>query len=373
MADAGAKPAFKGYYTPAAGSKYPVRVVHVGERRDRPRDAVAEAEAEEGRHRFDRYRREVERYYGDSAITVPIGEVSEPAKKLLKVTRESLELAIEKVRAGNRLFDICGTVEQHVTANGFSVVREYVGHGIGTKLHEEPQVPNYVDRRNENPRLKRRHGAGDRADGERRASRTCEVLNGQVDGGDEGWVVFGPLRALRGGDGERAVGFDAAVKMTGGSDRGGVAAERAGTGEAGERSRGSGSCGWARRKRILSGCVRAIGCEVELSPHDPTRGRIVRRLTAWTRNHESSSVGQENVRQVQGHPPRRRGAGDLHQPETQAAARLRGTIWHVLQAWICPAKKRAEIGLTYIYGIGRTRALSLLTGPASTPTRRSPT
>jgi methionyl aminopeptidase len=75
-------------------------------------------------------------------------------KKLLEVTKESLELAIDKVRPGNRLFDICGTVEQHVVENGFSVVREMVGHGIGTKLHEEPQVPNYVDRRNENPRLK---------------------------------------------------------------------------------------------------------------------------------------------------------------------------------------------------------------------------
>ena len=93
-------------------------------------------------------------YYGDSAITVPVGEISEEAQRLIDVTRESLELAIDKVRPGNRLFDICGTVERHVTANGFSVVREFVGHGIGTQMHEEPQVPNYVDRRNENPRLK---------------------------------------------------------------------------------------------------------------------------------------------------------------------------------------------------------------------------
>jgi methionyl aminopeptidase len=85
---------------------------------------------------------------------VPIGEVSEETKKLLLVTQEALEKAIGQMRAGNRLFDICSTVEQHVKANGFSVVREYVGHGIGTQLHEEPQVPNYVDRKNENPRLK---------------------------------------------------------------------------------------------------------------------------------------------------------------------------------------------------------------------------
>ncbi len=70
------------------------------------------------------------------------------------MTKESLELAIDKMRAGNRLFDVCGTVEQHVLSNGFSIVREFVGHGIGTSLHEEPQVPNYVDRKNENPRLK---------------------------------------------------------------------------------------------------------------------------------------------------------------------------------------------------------------------------
>jgi len=93
-------------------------------------------------------------YYGDSAITVGVGEISPEAKKLMDVTRESLELAIDKARPGNRLFDICGTVERHVTSNGFTVVREFVGHGIGTQMHEEPQVPNYVDRRGENPRLK---------------------------------------------------------------------------------------------------------------------------------------------------------------------------------------------------------------------------
>jgi len=87
-------------------------------------------------------------------VTVPVGEVSDSVKRLLKVTEESLELAIDQVRAGNRLFDICGTVEKHVVSNGFSIVREFVGHGIGTSLHEEPQIPNYVDRNSENPRLK---------------------------------------------------------------------------------------------------------------------------------------------------------------------------------------------------------------------------
>jgi len=154
MQDAGAKPAFKGYYVAAAGERFkyvlctsvndeivhgmpnPKRILRNG-------DIVS---IDTGVS--------LDGYFGDSAITVGIGELSEQTKRLLQVTRESLELAIDKVREGNRLFDICGTVEEHVVKNGFSIVREYVGHGIGTQLHEEPQVPNYVDKRNENPRLR---------------------------------------------------------------------------------------------------------------------------------------------------------------------------------------------------------------------------
>jgi methionyl aminopeptidase len=93
-------------------------------------------------------------YFGDSAITVAVGEVDEKTRQLMQVTRESLELAIGQMRPGNRLSDVSGAVEKHVVSNGFSVVREYVGHGIGTRLHEDPQVPNYVDRRSGNPLLK---------------------------------------------------------------------------------------------------------------------------------------------------------------------------------------------------------------------------
>ena len=107
------------------------------------------------------------------------------------------------MRAGNRLFDICGTVEQHVVANGFSVVREMVGHGIGTKLHEEPQVPNYVDRRNENPRLKEGMVLAIEPMVNAGAPGHASFV-GQVDRGDEGRFVFGAFRTLRGGDGERA-------------------------------------------------------------------------------------------------------------------------------------------------------------------------
>ena len=82
-------------------------------------------------------------YYGDAALTVPVGKIRPEVEKLLRVTRESLDLAIEQVRPGNRLSDISAAVQKWVEKNGFSVVREFVGHGIGTKMHEEPNVPNY--------------------------------------------------------------------------------------------------------------------------------------------------------------------------------------------------------------------------------------
>jgi methionyl aminopeptidase len=154
MKDAGAHPAFKGYYVPAAGDTY--------------RFVLCTSINHEIIHGMPSAKRVLKKgdilsidtgvkldgYYGDSATTVAIGEVNESVLKLMRVTRESLELAIQQVKAGNRLFDVCGTVEKHVQSNGFSVVREFVGHGIGTQLHEEPQVPNYVERKNENPRLK---------------------------------------------------------------------------------------------------------------------------------------------------------------------------------------------------------------------------
>ncbi len=154
MEDAGARPAFKNYFVPAAGERY--------------RFVLCTSVNDEIVHGMPSTRRILRKgdivsidtgvslngYFGDSALTVAVGEISDEAKRLMRITEESLELAIGKVREGNRLFDICGTVEEHVVSNGFSIVREYVGHGIGTQLHEEPQVPNYVDRRNENPRLR---------------------------------------------------------------------------------------------------------------------------------------------------------------------------------------------------------------------------
>jgi methionyl aminopeptidase len=84
-------------------------------------------------------------YYGDSAITLPVGQVSEAAATLLRVTEEALYKAIEQTRPGGRVSDIGHALQRHVEAYGFSVVREFVGHGIGQRMHEEPQVPNYGD------------------------------------------------------------------------------------------------------------------------------------------------------------------------------------------------------------------------------------
>jgi methionyl aminopeptidase len=82
-------------------------------------------------------------FYGDCAVTVPVGTVSPQASELLRVTEEALFRGIDSVRPGARVSDIGAAVQQHVEAQGFSVVREFVGHGIGTSLHEEPQVANY--------------------------------------------------------------------------------------------------------------------------------------------------------------------------------------------------------------------------------------
>lgn len=86
------------------------------------------------------------KYYGDSAYTFPIGPVSEVAEKLMRVTKECLVLGIEKAVAGLRVGDIGYAVQEHAEKNGFGVVKELVGHGVGTRLHEKPEVPNYGKR-----------------------------------------------------------------------------------------------------------------------------------------------------------------------------------------------------------------------------------
>jgi methionyl aminopeptidase len=94
----------------------------------------------------------VEGFYGDAAITLPVGTIAPEAERLIRVTEEALSRGIALGQPGNRLYDISHAVQSYVEANGYSVVREFVGHGIGRSLHEDPQIPNFGDR-GKGPRL----------------------------------------------------------------------------------------------------------------------------------------------------------------------------------------------------------------------------
>lgn len=87
---------------------------------------------------------EYKKYMADAAITLPIGKITKQTQKLLDVCEESLRLAIKKIRANVKLFEVSRTIQDYVERNGFSVVRDYTGHGIGRKMHEDPQIPNFV-------------------------------------------------------------------------------------------------------------------------------------------------------------------------------------------------------------------------------------
>jgi methionyl aminopeptidase len=134
--DAGAEPAFKGYhgYPATVCASVNEQVVHgiPSDRRLVEGDILS----------LDMGAR-LDSFYGDCAVTIPVGRVSPATAGLLKVTEEALFLGIEAVRPGARVSDIGAAVQRHVEAHGFSVVREFVGHGIGTSLHEEPQIANY--------------------------------------------------------------------------------------------------------------------------------------------------------------------------------------------------------------------------------------
>jgi methionyl aminopeptidase len=132
----GAKPAFKGYsgYPFALCTSVNSEVVH-----GFPSDRVLE-EGDIVSIDFGVY---YNGYYGDSAITVPVGSVSDKAARLIKVTEEALYKGIKATKEGNRLGDVSFAVQNYVENQGFSVVRDYVGHGIGKSLHEDPPVPNY--------------------------------------------------------------------------------------------------------------------------------------------------------------------------------------------------------------------------------------
>ena len=91
-------------------------------------------------------------FYGDAAVTIPVGDVDSQKVKLLRITRESLYKGIEQARVGNRINDISRAVQDHVEKHGLSVVRQFVGHGIGNQLHEAPEIPNY-NRKERTPRI----------------------------------------------------------------------------------------------------------------------------------------------------------------------------------------------------------------------------
>jgi methionyl aminopeptidase len=133
---AGAEPAFKGYrgYPATLCASVNDEVVH-GIPANRPLVAGDIISLDMGV--------KLDGFYGDSAVTVPVGEVGEDVQKLLRVTREALQKGIAQVKAGGRVSDIGHAIQEHVEAAGFSVVREFVGHGIGAQLHEEPQIANY--------------------------------------------------------------------------------------------------------------------------------------------------------------------------------------------------------------------------------------
>jgi methionyl aminopeptidase len=179
LAEAGAEPAFKGYhgYPATICASVNEQVVH-GIPSARPLVAGDIVSVDMGA--------KLDGFYGDSAVTVPVGAIGEDAERLLKVTEASLYKGLAAVRAGARVSDIGAAVQAYVEAHGFSVVREFVGHGIGTKLHEEPQIPNYgVAGRG--PRLERRQAGG-------------ESARRRMDGGDARRELVGALRAHGGGD-----------------------------------------------------------------------------------------------------------------------------------------------------------------------------
>ena len=135
---AGAEPAFKGYrgYPCTLCASVNEQVIHgIPSKRALAEGDIVSLDMGVKKHGF----------FGDSAVTVPVGRVSEEAQLLLRVTQESLEKGIEQVRLGGRVSDIGHAIQTHVEAHGFSVVREFVGHGIGASLHEEPQIANYGD------------------------------------------------------------------------------------------------------------------------------------------------------------------------------------------------------------------------------------
>lgn len=137
-------------------------------------------------------------YYGDAARTFAVNQVGEEARKLMDVTRDSLSLAVDQLQPGNRLSDIGHAVQAYVEKHGFSVVREFVGHGIGTSLHEDPQVPNF----------------GDAGHGPQLKPGLVLAIEPMVNIGDSGVKVDADGWTARTADGKLSAHFEYSVAIT---------------------------------------------------------------------------------------------------------------------------------------------------------------
>lgn len=139
-------------------------------------------------------------YYSDAARTYAVGEISEEAEKLIRVTKESFFKGIEFAKVGNRLGDISHAIQAHVEGNGFSVVKEFVGHGIGSNMHEEPQIPNY----------------GPAGRGPRLAQGMVLAIEPMVNAGTDDLVVLEDEWTTRTVDGKYAAHYENTVVITDG-------------------------------------------------------------------------------------------------------------------------------------------------------------
>jgi methionyl aminopeptidase len=205
---AGAVPAFKGYHGFPATicASINEEVVH-GIPSSRPLEAGDVFSIDMGA--------KLDGFFGDSAVTVPVGAISDEDEELLAVTEASLFKGIEAVTPGARVSDIGAAVQAHVEASGFSVVREFVGHGIGTELHEEPQIQNY--------------GPGGR--GPRLAEGMVIAIEPMVNGGKPGVRVLSDGWTAVTKDGSRSAHFEHSIVVTGGGSEILTRVKRVGTRE----------------------------------------------------------------------------------------------------------------------------------------------
>jgi methionyl aminopeptidase len=190
--DAGAEPAFKGYhgYPATVCASVNEQVVH---------GIPSGRQLVEGDVLSLDMGAKLNGFFGDCAVTVPVGRVSAEAATLLRVTQEALSHGIDAVKPGARVSDIGAAVQRHVEAHGFSVVREFVGHGIGTSLHEEPQIANY--------------GPGGR--GPRLSEGMVLAIEPMVNAGDAGVKVLNDGWTAVTRDGSLSAHFEHTVVVTG--------------------------------------------------------------------------------------------------------------------------------------------------------------